>query len=54
MSKDLIQEIVVFLGIILSRQLLMSVAQVNRGASEVRQSKFELRAVGGLDWAFVG
>ena len=45
---------VVLLGIILSEQLLMSVAQVNMGASEVRQSMLELRAVGGLDWASVG
>ena len=39
------------MGIILSRQLLMGVAQVNKGTCEVWQSIFEVRAVGGLDWA---
>ena len=54
MPKDPIDEVVVFLGIILSQKLLMGVAQVDVGASEVRQSVLEVRAVGGLDWASVG
>ena len=54
MPKHPIDEIVVFPRIILSRELLMSVAQVDRGASTVRQSVLETSAVGGLDWASVG
>ena len=54
MPKDPIDEVVVFPGVILSGQLVMGVPQVNVGASEVRQSMSELRAVGGPDWASVG
>ena len=54
MRKDPIDEVVVFLGVTLSQQLLMGVTQVNMGASEVRQSMLELRAVSALDWVSGG
>ena len=54
MPKDPVDEVVIFLGVILSRQLLMGVAQVDMVASEVCQSMLELTAVGGLGWASVG
>ena len=37
MPENPIDEVIVFLGIILGRQLLMCVAQVNVGTCEVRQ-----------------
>ena len=54
MLKEPNDEVVVFLGVIFSEQLLMGVAQVNMGASEVRQSMPELRAVSALDRPSVG
>ena len=52
--KDSIHEVVVLLCILLRRELLVGVAEVNVGASEVHQSMLQLRAVRGLDWASVG
>ena len=54
MSEDAINNVVVFLGSILSRQSIMGVAQLYMGTYKVCQTMLELRAVGGLGVTSVG